>query len=173
MGGSKLNPTYYSLGDHTETTEVVYNPSVTTYKNLLDMFWKNHDPTSKCTRQYMSAIFYHGEEQKKLAEESMKTAQAQKNKQLQTKVLPAGTFYEAEDYHQKYLLQKHPFILNALDIEPGSQLNGSFVAARLNGYVGGYGTVQSFEKELPQLELEDRIAAYVRRAITHGKRVDC
>ena len=76
-------------------------------------------------------------------------------------------------YHQKYLLQKHPFILNALDIEPGSQLNGSFVAARLNGYVGGYGTVQSFEKELPQLELEDRIADYVRRAITHGKRVDC
>lgn len=60
------------------------------------MFWKNHDPTVKCTRQYMSAIFYHDEEQKRLAEESMEKAAKDKAKKITTKIMPAEKFYVAE-----------------------------------------------------------------------------
>jgi len=120
----------------------------------------------------MSAIFYHNEEQKRLAEETFKVYEAKKGK-VQTLVLPATTFYDAEDYHQKYLLQKHPFILNALELDPGPMLNNSHVATRLNGYVGGYGTLAAFEEELPRLKLDDRVAAYVRNAIARGSNVAC
>lgn len=137
------------------------------------MFWKNHDSTQKCTRQYMSAVFYHNEEQKRLAEESLKVAQKTMGKPIQTQILKASIFYEAEDYHQKYLLQQHPWLMNALDIEPGTELNNSFVATRLNGYVGGYGTLSAFEEELPSLKLDDKLADYVRRAMSNGSRVNC
>jgi peptide-methionine (S)-S-oxide reductase len=168
-----LNPTYRSLGDHTETTEVEYDPTQTNYSKLLDMFWKNHDSTQKCTRQYMSAVFYHNEEQKCLAEESLKVAQQKKARPIQTQILKATTFYEAEDYHQKYLLQQHPWLMNTLDIDPGPDLNSSHIATRLNGYVGGYGTLAAFEAELPKLNLDDKTAEYVRRAIQKGSRVAC
>lgn len=64
---------------------------------MLEMFWKNHDSTARCTRQYMSAIFYNNEEQKKLAEDSMKAAQSSKIKKIQTVIVPATTFYDAEE----------------------------------------------------------------------------
>lgn len=168
-----MNPTYRSLGDHTETTEVVYDPSCTNYSKMLEMFWKNHDSTQKCSRQYMSAIFYHNEEQRQLAEESMKKFQQNIARPVQTQILQTGTFYEAEDYHQKYLLQQHPWLMNALDIEPGRELIDSYVAARLNGYVGGYGTMADFEAELPSLKLDDKIADYVRRVMKNKTKVAC
>merc|ERR1712026_93144 len=69
-GGSKVNPSYYSLGDHTETVDLDYDPNVTDYAELLNIFWNNHDPCTKQKRQYMSAIFYHDEEQKRLLRKS-------------------------------------------------------------------------------------------------------
>lgn len=137
------------------------------------MFWKNHDSTARCTRQYMSAVFYHNEEQKRLAEETLKEAQKKTAKPIQTQILAASTFYDAEDYHQKYLLQQHPWLMNMLDIEPGPELINSQVATRLNGYVGGYGTLADFEAELSSLKLDDKVAEYVRRAMKNGSRVAC
>lgn len=61
------------------------------------MFWSNHDSTACHTRQYMSAIFYHGEEQKELAEQSKLAHQKQKMSKVQTKILPANRFYDAEE----------------------------------------------------------------------------
>jgi len=164
-GGTKLNPTYRSLGDHTETTRVEYDPSQTNYNELLSLFWKNHDTTQKCSRQYMSAIFYHNEEQKSLAEKSLKAVQQSSSRPIQTQILQSTAFYDAEDYHQKYLLQRHPWLMNVLDIEPGSELNDSHIAARLNGYVGGYGTFAAFEAELPKLGLDEKTADYIRRVM--------
>ena len=63
---------------------------------MLDIFWENHDPTARNKAQYMSAIFYHDDEQKKLAEESLKKKQKKTVRQIQTKILPAETFYDAE-----------------------------------------------------------------------------
>ena len=89
---------HFSLsGDHTETVEIVFDSKQTDYHTMLKMFWENHDPTRCSSRQYMSAIFYHGEEQKRLAEESMKERQKQLTKPIVTKIAPAETFYDAEE----------------------------------------------------------------------------
>ena len=96
-GGTKVNPSYYKLGDHTETVDIDYNPEETTYEKMLHMFWNNHNPTVNCKRQYMSAIFYHDEEQKKLAESTMVEENKKKNGKITTKILPAKEFYEAEE----------------------------------------------------------------------------
>jgi len=137
------------------------------------MFWKNHDTSAKCSRQYMSAVFYHNAEQKKLAEDSLKVARGNASKPIQTQILEATTFYDAEDYHQKYLLQQHPWLMNILDVDPGHELNNSNIAARLNGYIGGYGTSAAFEAELPKLNLDEKTADYVRRAMANVNRIAC
>ena len=76
--------------------ELQYNPSETNYGVLLDMFWKYHDATALNKTQYMSAIFYHDEEQKTFAQSSLLLMQKNTKKKIQTKILPAGTFYDAE-----------------------------------------------------------------------------
>ncbi|KAF0291370.1 Peptide methionine sulfoxide reductase [Amphibalanus amphitrite] len=169
-GGTKRCPSYYDLGDHTETTDIEFDPQQTSYEALLGMFWRNHDCTARCSRQYMSAIFYHDEEQKALAERTMKEQASRQTKNITTKILPAGEFTEAEDYHQKYLLQKHGALLSSLDIEPGDDLIKSHVAARLNGYVGGYGKLQDFDAEWERLGLNNQMAEYVRNIIRTQRR---
>ncbi|XP_071538016.1 peptide methionine sulfoxide reductase [Panulirus ornatus] len=162
-GGSKVNPTYYSLGDHTETVDIDYNPEQTDYCTLLSLFWKHHNPTSKCSRQYMSLILYHDEEQKRLAMETMKAEQKKRVSPISTSIVPFKVFYNAEDYHQKYLLQRHPFLINALDISPGDELIKSHVAARINGYIGGYGTMDQFEEEWEKWGITEKMADYIRQ----------
>ena len=76
--------------------QVEYDPEQTDYAELLHLFWHNHDPTSRNKPQYMSAIFYHDDEQKRLAEETMSEHQAKVTKPITTKILPAETFYDAE-----------------------------------------------------------------------------
>ena len=88
--------------------------------------------------QYMSVIFYHDEQQKKLAEESLKSAQSENKSSITTQILPAETFYNAEDYHQKYMLRKHDWLIKVLKLDNESLITSS-LAARINGYVGGYG----------------------------------
>jgi len=142
---------------------VDFDPEVTSYDNLLKMFWNNHNPSVKCKRQYMSAIFYHDEEQKGLAESSLEAMKAKHSvKPITTLVLPAEKFFVAEDYHQKYLLQQHGWLISALDISPGYELNESHVAARVNGFVGGYGKKADFEAEWQKLGLNEKMAEYVR-----------
>jgi len=121
----------------------------------------------------MSAIFYHNDQQKALAEETMKAEAKKRNRTVQTKILPAGEFYDAEDYHQKYLLQRYPYILSQLDMEPGDQLNNSFVATRLNGYVGGYGTMKAFEKDLDRLALPPNIVMSMKKIMGTKSNVEC
>ena len=77
--------------------QLQYNPKQTNYTQLLDLFWNNHDPTGRHSAQYMSAIFYHDEEQKSLAEHTMNEHQKKIRKPIQTKILPAETFYDAEE----------------------------------------------------------------------------
>ena len=114
-GGTTVNPTYKDVctgtTGHAEVVEVTYDPARVTYEQLLDAFWKMHDPTTRDRQgpdvgsQYRSAIFYHDEEQKRLAEASKTAQDASKlyRGPIVTLVQPAGPFYEAEDYHQRYL----------------------------------------------------------------------
>jgi peptide methionine sulfoxide reductase msrA/msrB len=111
-GGQGANPTYedYAQKGHVEAIEVFYDPQVVTYQQLLDYFWRHINPTDAGGQfvdrgpQYRSAIFYHNEEQKRLAEESKAAlaASGRFKEPIVTEVLPATTFYATEDYHQGY-----------------------------------------------------------------------
>jgi len=120
----------------------------------------------------MSAIFYHNEEQKNLAKKSLEQQAKESARPIQTKILSGKDFYIAENYHQKYLLQRYPRILQQLDIGPGDQLVRSFVATRLNGYVGGYGSLKAFENELEQLSLPPQVQQSVLSQISSKKQAD-
>jgi peptide methionine sulfoxide reductase msrA/msrB len=113
-GGHKEKPTYKEVSSgttgHVEAVQVHYDPSKVTYEELLDFFWRHIDPTDAGGQfvdrgeQYRSAIFYHDEEQKRLAEESKNALDksGRFDKPVATEILPFTQFYEAEDYHQDY-----------------------------------------------------------------------
>jgi peptide-methionine (S)-S-oxide reductase len=114
IGGHKKNPTYDEVSaggtGHAEAVEVIYDPKVITYAKLLDVFWRNVDPFQAngqfCDHgtQYRSAIFYRGESQRQAAEESKKKLEEQPRfrGKIVTQIVPAATFYPAEDYHQDF-----------------------------------------------------------------------
>jgi peptide-methionine (S)-S-oxide reductase len=118
-GGHKANPTYEEVSagatGHAEAVEIVFDPAQVGYRTLLEVFWRNIDPTTRDRQfcdvgsQYRSAVFYHGEDQRRLAEES-KVALERSGKlpgPVVTEIQPAGTFYPAEEYHQHYY-RKNP-----------------------------------------------------------------
>jgi len=174
-GGSKQNPTYVNIGDHTEVLQVEYDPQQTSFENLLELFWNNHDPTKlKISKsdgtptphtQYLSTLFYHDGDQKRLAEESLQRALRQLGPAVYTELKPFTKFYLAEDYHQKYLLQKHGALLSQLDISPGDELIASHMACRLNGYLGGYGSVEAFKKEAGLLQIDGETRQQILRKV--------
>jgi peptide-methionine (S)-S-oxide reductase len=117
-GGKVDNPNYNQVSagstGHTEAVAIAFDPSKVGYQKLLDVFWRNHDPLAKdrqfCDRgdQYRPAIFYHDEEQRKLAEASKKAVQEKfAPRVVQTEIVKAGAFFKAEDYHQDYY-EKNP-----------------------------------------------------------------
>ncbi|MGH8659457.1 MAG: peptide-methionine (S)-S-oxide reductase MsrA [Gammaproteobacteria bacterium] len=113
-GGSKHHPNYEDVSSgttgHAEAVQLVYDPNKVSYEKLLDVFWHNVDPTRNdgqfCDKglQYRPAIFYHNEQQRRLAEESKKKIEATKafSEPVVTEIVPAGAFYPAEAYHQDY-----------------------------------------------------------------------
>lgn len=117
-GGGKKNPTYEEVSTggtgHAESVQIVYDPEKIDYSKLLDIFWRNIDPTTPNRQfcdigaQYRTAIFYHDENQRRLAEESKKKLESGPLRgKLVTEIAPASEFYPAEEYHQKYY-RKNP-----------------------------------------------------------------
>ena len=82
--------------------EITFDPSKISYETLLDHFWKKHDPTIPQINQYRSVIFVHNKKQKEIAEKSLKEKQQDTGDRILTSIETADTFYEAEEYHQKY-----------------------------------------------------------------------
>lgn len=111
-GGAVENPTYKQIceGDtgHAEVVEVEYDPAVVSFRDIVDLFWVAHDPTTLNRQgndigtQYRSIILYQNEEQKKIAELSMAEAQKELDQKFVTEIVPLKKFYAAEDYHQDY-----------------------------------------------------------------------
>lgn len=112
----------------------------------------------------MSAIFYQDDVQKKLAESTMKEIQDKLSRPVVTLLLPATTFTDAEDYHQKYRLRAHTYMEDSLKLSD-NQMKTSHIAARLNGWLSGYGSLEQFEKEKSSLGLDSKQIEYMRRAI--------
>ena len=107
------------------------------------------------SRQYMSAVYFHSEEQKKLAVETSNREAAKRKIKIYTEIVPASEFYLAEAYHQKYLLRQRPALMKEFNaIYPATEdFVNSTAAARLNGYFGGYGTFSALKAELNNLGL--------------------
>jgi methionine-S-sulfoxide reductase len=111
-GGHTQNPTYYEVADgdtgHLEAVQVTFDPAKITYKKLLDVFWHSIDPFNPHGQfcdigsSYLTAIFYNSPEQEQTAEASKQAVEKQLGQSVVVKILPASTFYPAEDYHQKY-----------------------------------------------------------------------
>ncbi len=122
-GGPEINPTYEQVSagitGHYESVQVLFDPLLVTYEDLLQVFWRQIDPTDGEGQfvdrgtQYLSAIFYHNDEQKRLAEESISqlTASRRFKQPLVTEIKPAMTYYVAEEYHQDYYT-KNPIRYN-------------------------------------------------------------
>ena len=113
-GGTMENPSYGDVSSettqHAEAVQVIFDPTIISYKKLLGVFWATHDPTTKNRQgndigsQYRSIIFYHALEQKRIAEESRDSLEKSghyKNS-IVTEIIPFTNFYKAEDYHQNY-----------------------------------------------------------------------
>lgn len=117
-GGQLPNPTYEEVctdkTGHAEAVEVEFDPEEISFEELLDVFWNNHNPTTLNRQgpdvgiQYRSAIFYHDEKQKEIAEKSKQSLSesGRYDNPIVTEIVPAPTFYDAEEYHQKYF-KKH------------------------------------------------------------------
>jgi len=119
IGGHKKNPTYQEVSNgttgHTEAVQVLYDPAKVSYQTLLEVFWRNIDPTTPDAQfcdhgsQYRSGIFFHNDEQRRLAIASRDQLQRTKpfKEAIVTEITPASTFYPAEEYHQDYY-KKNP-----------------------------------------------------------------
>lgn len=149
-GGTKKNPSYYELGDHTETVQIEFDPKTISYQELLELFWRGHDATLARSRQYRSLILFHNEEQRRLAQESKERQQGLLGRRLATEIVAFSQFFPAEDYHQKYMLRQMPELMSELRSVFGSDedMVVSTAAARLNGLMGGYGSIEGLQKSL-------------------------
>lgn len=140
------------MGDHTETIEIDFNPDIITFEEILHFFWKNHNSNrgSYRGRQYLSILLYHDEKQKESIFKVKKELEEMRQEEIQTEIAPYVEFTLAEERHQKYYLKRYPNAIEQLhSLYPSTQMIvDSRLAARLNGFVKGYGTLAGLKEEI-------------------------
>ena len=160
-GGESSDPTYRKLGGHAEAIQIDYDPEDVSYADLLEVFWKGHNPHSRpFSSQYRNAIFYHDDKQKKLAIESKEMIEKEDGAKVHTDISRMKRFYRAEDYHQKYYMQRENKIMKELKSAYPSfrGVVDSTAAARINGYLGGNGSCEMLEADVYRLGLSKKTA---------------
>jgi peptide-methionine (S)-S-oxide reductase len=168
-GGTSDAPTYRSIGDHSETVLVEFDPAVISYAALLEVFWAEHDPTAKpYLSQYRNAVFTTSEQQRQAAEASRRQLEERTGRVVNTAIEAAGIFTPAEDYHQKYYLQRvAPLMAELQQHYPDRrQLFRSTAAARLNGYLGCNGDPATFGADLRQVGLPANLERDLHDSLT-------
>ena len=171
-GGNKKNPSYHDLGGHTESVQVDYDPTQTSYDKLLELFWASHTPTRQGSSQYKSALFVHDEAQEKLAEETKALEADKVSGVIYTEIIPDDEFYLAEDYHQKYKLRHAPNVMEEFNAmyPDAAQFVASTAAARVNGYVAGYGSFATLQAELDGLGLSPEVSEWLQEFVKKSAR---
>ena len=165
-GGTEQNPSYYSLGDHTEVVQVEYDPDTVSYEALLDVFWTNHTPFSApLKRQYRGVVLAHNDRQREAAKRTRDALESRTGKTVETAIETLDQFYLAEDYHQKYELRSTPVIADELEDTYGDAFIDSTVAARLNGFVAGHGEDDERETLFAELDISPAALSEVRRRL--------
>ncbi|KHN82475.1 Peptide methionine sulfoxide reductase [Toxocara canis] len=167
-GGTTQSPTYKNIGDHTEITEVQFDEKVVSYERLLDWFWEHHNPTERHKKQYQSAILYIDDEQKRIAEQSLKHIQEKYgNQKVETYVKKLDQFYQAEDYHQKYWLRCQSAVLSKLNLND-QQVVESTLAAKVNAFLAGYDNFDVLKNLAAQHHLSDDVTKLIEEIARSG-----
>ncbi|MFC7007813.1 peptide-methionine (S)-S-oxide reductase MsrA [Halalkalicoccus salilacus] len=139
-GGTKPNPTYHALGNHTEAFQVDYDPEALSYADLLEVVFERHDPNHQTRKkQYQNAVFC-GTKTQREAVETYLEADGRSADAIETRIERLSRFYLAESYHQKYNLGSRPSLLEPFE-EAGygdEELRESPTAAKLNAHAAGY-----------------------------------
>ncbi|MDS0283653.1 peptide-methionine (S)-S-oxide reductase MsrA [Haloarcula onubensis] len=165
-GGTAPNPSYYSLGDHTEVVQVEYVPETLAYEDLLDVFWANHNPFSAAhKRQYRGVVLAHDDGQRAAADASAAALEDRTGKAVATAVESLDSFTLAEKYHQKYELRSTPVLGAEFEDIYGPALVDSTAAARLNGFVAGHGDPDQREAVLAAVELTPAALSELERRL--------
>lgn len=151
-GGTSNNPTYRQMGDHTETIQVAFDSRQIRFEEIIREFWRSHYPNRDAYkgRQYISLLFWQSEEQKHIIEKLKIEKELQLNEPVETEIRPFDGFTEAEERHQKYYLKRYSKALEQLaELYPEmALLTPSTFAARLNGFVKGFGSRQQLLEEI-------------------------
>jgi len=150
-GGKKVSPTYHSLGDHTECFQLEYDPALISFAKLLEVFWAAHDPTQgPGSTQYKAILFFHDEEQQRTAQESKTTLAKTLGQPVLTQILPASTFWRAEDYHQKYVLRNHGLLARELRAKHATEqaFVDDALTAKVNAWLAGTGDLAALERDI-------------------------
>lgn len=167
-GGTRENPTYYDIGDHAEAVQVVFDPLVISYEELLAVFWSSHDARREpLNSQYRSLILVHSDAQQRWAEASYETQGEAAGHPLTTGILLFTDFTRAENYHQKFHVQSEPALAGLLLARFGTfdAFVDSTLVARVNGVLGREAAIDQAESELAALGLSDTELQLVRNAI--------
>jgi methionine-S-sulfoxide reductase len=168
-GGATANPTYRSIGDHTESLQIDFDPKVISYEQLLAEFWRQHEPCGQAwSRQYQAILFWADAAQELAARRSAAAVHEVEGRAIATEVRPLGRFYVAEDYHQKYALRRDGRLVAELrQLYPTeAEFRDAPATAKLNAYCGGDLSLAALKEELARLGLEaigDRALVSVRR----------
>jgi len=151
-----------------ETVQLEYDPGKISYEDLLQVFFSSHNAARRpFSRQYATAIFYHDGEQKRLAADAISRVERNLRKNIATELIPYTGFTRAEDYHQKYFLRNQPELEKHYEtIYPDPvRFTDSTAVARVNGYLGGNGSREQFEREAPGLGLTEAEIVALRKLI--------
>lgn len=152
-GGTKDNPTYRQLGDHTETVEMDFDSGIVSLETILNLFWSYHNPgniNDYKGQQYRSLVLFRDPIQHSVIREVMRTSEEQGKGILDTEVAPYTGFYLAEDRHQKYYLKRYPDAIKKLRtfFPTDEELTNATLAARLNGLAKGYTNLEKIINEI-------------------------
>lgn len=161
------------MGDHTEAVQVVYDPAKITYEDLLNEFWKSHSGKKHGYRgrQYMSLLVCFDNSQKEKALSVKQKWEEIKGHKIETEINTEKPFFPAEDYHQKYYLKQYKSALEKLsELYPSHKdLVHSTLAARLNGFVKGFGSISGIKKEISQSDGSDSEKERLKEAVSSIK----
>lgn len=158
-GGTTAAPTYKTIEDHTETVEIDYDPTCISYEEILLHFWRNHYPNRDQYKgqQYVSSLRYHNQQQKRVIGLVKREMEIELGEPIETEITPLGHFTLAENRHQKYYLKRYPNVLEQLhSLYPSAEsLVHSTFAARMNGFVKGFGTRDQIVNEIESWPLHE------------------
>ena len=171
-GGKKKHPTYQNLGDHTEVIQIQYDPCKISFKQLLSLFWKNHNPSISYQKQYWSIILYINEEQKSVAQDFLQLYKKESLATIYTQIIPFEEYHHAESYHQKYILQTHPWIIVAVNVQSAKDLIQSQICTKLNGFLSSYGTHDELVEVAKTFGLNEKMVEYISREMTETTIID-